>query len=104
MTDPALMPGRSALSTAILDGLAIVADRLGIDRAGKTLETLGLEVRHRLETDGDRCLIVFDNATDPDELRPYPPAARQTGRRQLPGDFGAPASRGPPAPAPSYQF
>ena len=61
-------------TAAILDGLAVVADRLGIERAGKTLEELGLEVRNRLEADGERCLIVFDNVTEPDAIGPYVPS------------------------------
>ena len=58
----------------MLGGLAVVADRLGIDRSGKTLEAIGGQVRNRLEADGDRCLIVFDNVTDFDMVRPYVPA------------------------------
>jgi tetratricopeptide (TPR) repeat protein len=60
---------------AILNGLAVVAARLGMDRQGVALEIVGAEVRNRLEADGDRCLIVFDNVTDPDAVRPYLPAA-----------------------------
>ncbi len=60
---------------AILNGLAVIAARLGIDRPGVALEIVGAEVRNRLEADGDRSLIVFDNVTDPDELQPYLPAA-----------------------------
>ena len=44
------------------------------------LEIVAAEVRNRLEADGDRCLIIFDNVTDPDELQPYLPAA---GRSQV---------------------
>jgi tetratricopeptide (TPR) repeat protein/transcriptional regulator with XRE-family HTH domain len=61
-------------TAGLLGGLAVVADRLGIDRSGKTLETIGAEVRNRLEADGDRSLIVFDNVTDLDVVRPYIPA------------------------------
>ena len=60
---------------AILNGLAVVAARLGLDRPGVALEIVAAEVRNRLEADGDRCLIVFDNVTDPDAVRPYLPSA-----------------------------
>jgi hypothetical protein len=60
---------------AILNGLAVVADRLGISRPGTDLDVIGTEVRNRLEADGDRCLIVYDNVTDPDALYPYVPSA-----------------------------
>jgi tetratricopeptide (TPR) repeat protein len=61
-------------TAAALDGLAVVADRLGLDRDGRTLEDLGLQVRNRLEADGDRCLIVFDSVTDADAIAPYVPS------------------------------
>jgi len=58
----------------LLNGLATVADRLGMNRSGSDLETLGGQVRNRLEADGDRCLIVFDNVRDFDVVRRYVPA------------------------------
>jgi hypothetical protein len=61
-----------------LNGLAVAADRLGISRPGTDLEIIGSEVRNRLEADGERCLIVYDNVTDPDSLAPYVPSAGQS--------------------------
>ena len=61
---------------SLLAGLAAVADAAGLtdavsQRAGADA---GRVVRHWLETRGDRCLMVFDNATDPDVLLPFVPA------------------------------
>ena len=54
-------------------GLAAVAEAAGL--AGEAAADPGWAVRNWLEVGGDRCLIVFDNATDADALRPYVPAA-----------------------------
>jgi hypothetical protein len=54
--------------------MAVVADRLGIDKTGRTLEDVSLEVRNRLEADGEECLIVFDNVTGPEAVRSYLPS------------------------------
>jgi tetratricopeptide (TPR) repeat protein len=61
---------------AVLTGLAAVTDAAGLTEGGtgRYAGDPGLVLRHRLETDGDRCLLVFDNATDPDVLRPFVPA------------------------------
>ena len=61
--------------TTILNGLAKVAAGIGLDTAGLDEADVGQAVRHRLETDGDRCVVVFDNAGYPDALRPFLPAA-----------------------------
>jgi tetratricopeptide (TPR) repeat protein len=58
----------------LLAGLADVAAALGMQAAGN-LAAAGRAVRHHLETDGQDCLLVFDNATSPELLRPFVPAA-----------------------------
>jgi tetratricopeptide (TPR) repeat protein len=57
-------------------GLAEVAEALGLadGRAGRGVGDAGGAVRDWLERDGRRCLVVFDNALDPDEIRPVLPA------------------------------
>ena len=64
---------------SLLAGLAAVADALGLAVGGGDGGDAGRVVRHWLETDGDRCLIVFDNATDADVLRPFVPAGGRRG-------------------------
>ena len=53
-------------------GLAAVAEAAGLAVPGGDP---GRAVRRWLEAGGERCLLVFDNANDPDLLRPYLPAA-----------------------------
>ena len=57
-------------------GLAAVADAAGLTDggSGRDIAAAGQAVRHLLETDGDRCLLVFDDVADPEALRPFVPA------------------------------
>jgi tetratricopeptide (TPR) repeat protein len=56
-------------------GLAALAEELGLadGRGGQDDGGAGRAVRDWLERDGRRCLVVFDNALDPDGLRPLLP-------------------------------
>jgi len=63
-------------AATMLAGLAEVAAALGLDPAGD-VAAAGRAVRHRLEADGERCLLVFDNVTDPEMVQPFVPAAGQ---------------------------
>ena len=56
----------------ILTGLAEVAAELGLRQPDA--EDAARAVRRRLEIDGDRCLLVFDNAADPELVQPFIPA------------------------------
>ena len=60
---------------SLLAGLAAVADAAGLsDGVPAGRAEVGRVVRHWLEADGDRCLLVFDDAADADVLRPFVPA------------------------------
>ena len=58
----------------LLAGLAEVAAALGVGIGGD-VAAAGRAVRRRLEADGDRCLLVFDNAIDAEVVQPYVPVA-----------------------------
>ena len=60
---------------AVLAGLAEIAAALGLAAGAGDMQAAGRAVRHRLEVDGERRLLVFDNATNPQLLRPFLPAA-----------------------------
>ncbi|GEM_PF-761815 len=67
----------AADAASLLAGLAAVADAAGLSDGCTSWDsaTAGEAVRRWLEADGDRCLIVFDGAADPDALRPFVPTA-----------------------------
>src|SRR5271166_4591495 len=59
----------------LLAGLAAVADTVELSVGGSRRDAAdaGRIVRHWLETDGDNCLLVFDDAENPDVLREFVP-------------------------------
>jgi len=59
---------------SVLAGLAQVAAAAGVGPWGEDARVLAGRVRHWLEADGERRLLVFDNAVDLDVLRPFLPA------------------------------
>jgi tetratricopeptide (TPR) repeat protein len=70
----------AAAPAQVLRGLADTATALGLGQPGQDLAELGHAVRHWLEADGDRCLLVYDNADDLDFLAEFVPVA---GRGQV---------------------
>ena len=60
---------------SLLAGLKAVAEATGLATASEDTRTAAVRVRHWLETDGARRLVVFDNVANLDELRPFLPAA-----------------------------
>jgi hypothetical protein len=59
---------------SLLNGLAAVAEAAGLPAdARRDRAYAGRAVRRWLEADGQRCLLVFDDADDPDLLRPFVP-------------------------------
>jgi hypothetical protein len=61
---------------SLLAGLAKTADLTVLNEGGTGRDSSdpGQLLRRRLEADGDRCLLVFDDARDPDLLQPFVPA------------------------------
>ena len=64
-------------SESLLAGLAAVAEATALSDGGsrQCLADAGQALRHWLEADGSRCLLVFDDAEDLGLLRPFVPAA-----------------------------
>jgi hypothetical protein len=59
---------------SLLSGLVAVAEAAGMSGySRRDAAYTGRAVRHWLEADGHRCLLVFDDAEDPDLLRPFVP-------------------------------
>jgi tetratricopeptide (TPR) repeat protein len=80
---------------SLLAGLGAVADAAGLSDGSSPQDAAEVSrlVRHRLEADGKRCLLVFDDAEDPDLLQPFVPASGAAqvliiSTRQSMGDLG----------------
>ena len=83
----------------LLAGLAAVADATGlaVGDSGPGVSDAGAMVRHWLETDGDRCLLVFDDVSEPDVVRPFVPVGGTarvliTSNRQSAANLGSTVS------------
>jgi hypothetical protein len=59
----------------LLASMAAIAEALGLsDEMEQDADAAGRLVRHWLEANGDRCMLVFDDAADPDALRAFIPS------------------------------
>ena len=83
-------------TVSLLAGLAAVADATGLadGASGQGVTDAGAAVRQWLETDGDQCLLVFDDVSDPEVVRPYVPVGGTarvliTSKRQPAADLGS---------------
>jgi tetratricopeptide (TPR) repeat protein len=82
---------------SLLAGLALVAVAAGVGIADEDPRVLAAGVRHWLEADGERRLLIFDNAADLDFLRAFLPASGAaqvviTSTRQSAGTLGIPVA------------
>jgi hypothetical protein len=59
----------------VLAGYAQLAAGLGLAADAPDSAEAARRIRHWLEADGQRCLLVLDNAVSAEELRPFLPAA-----------------------------
>jgi hypothetical protein len=83
----------------LLAGFAQLAAALGLAEDGQDSQESAARVRHWLEADGTRCLLVLDNAGSAEVLRPFLPAAGHaqvivTSSRQALAALGAPVPVG----------
>jgi tetratricopeptide (TPR) repeat protein len=85
-------------SETLLAGLVAVAEAAGLSVGGSRPQAadVGQAVRHWLEADGSRRLLVFDDVEDPYMLRPFVPAAGAA--RVLINVTGEPAELGTSVP------
>ncbi len=90
-------------AVSLMAGLAEVAEAAGLSGAGAGPDTgdPGQAVRRRLEADGDRCLLVFADAADPDLLRPYIPVAG-TARVLITSTHASVTNLGPSIPVDAF--
>jgi RNA polymerase sigma factor (sigma-70 family) len=82
---------------SLLTGLAAVADATGLadGDSGRGVMDAGAAVRDWLETDGDRCLLVFDDVSDSEVVQPFVPVGGKArvliiSNRQPPASLGSP--------------
>jgi RNA polymerase sigma factor (sigma-70 family) len=87
-------------TSSLIAGLATVADAVGLpDDSGQGVTDVGAAVRHWLEADGDECLLVFDDVSDPEVVRLFVPVGGTarvliTGKQEPAANLGSPVPVG----------